>query len=169
MNTNSYAGLGRHPSSVFLALAFLLSCGGTGLPRARRAANKIRETLEVGLKSGMPQHLVHLGDVYYAGWEFEYKQRPPPPAKGKTRIEPLAERRARYEMTWPNVIRIDHEYRPQLKLTPERVNRLVLDAYKTPNIAELAPMIDGKPDFTKLKEIDLAGLAQTFQNAAHRL
>jgi hypothetical protein len=138
MNTNSYAGLGRHPSSVFLALAFLLSCGGTGLPRARRAANKIRETLEVGLKSGMPQHLVHLGDVYYAGWEFEYKQRflpywpvtsektglfepeyvnifgvpftflphegsadapPPPPAKGKTRIEPLAERRARYEMT----------------------------------------------------------------------
>jgi type III restriction enzyme len=72
-------------------------------------------------------------------------------------------------MTWPNVIRIDHEYRPQLKLTPERVNRLVLDAYKTPNIAELAPMIDGKPDFTKLKEIDLAGLAQTFQNAAHRL
>ena len=60
-------------------------------------------------------------------------------------------------------IRIDHEYRPQLKLTPEKVNRLVLDAYKTPNIAELAPMIDGKPDFTKLKEIDLAGLAQRFR------
>jgi hypothetical protein len=37
-------------------------------------------------------------------------------------------------------------------------NRLVLDAYKTPNIAELAPMIDGKPDFTKLKEIDLVCL-----------
>jgi type III restriction enzyme len=88
---------------------------------------------------------------------------PPPPAKGKTRIEPLPERRAQYEMSWPNVIRIDHEYRPLLKLTPEKVNRLVLDAYKTPNIAELAPMIDGKPDFTKLKEIDLAGLAQRFR------
>ncbi len=88
---------------------------------------------------------------------------PPPPATGKTRIEPLPERRAQYEMTWPNVIRIDHEYRPQLTLTPEKVNRLVLDAYKTPNIAELAPMIDGKPDFTKLKEIDLAGLAQRFR------
>src|SRR5713101_6825020 len=73
---------------------------------------------------------------------------PPPPATGKTRIEPVAERRAQYEMTWPNVIRIDHEYRPLLSLTPEKVNRLVLDAYKTPNIAELAPMIDGKPDFT---------------------
>lgn len=88
---------------------------------------------------------------------------PPPPAKGKTRIEPLPERRAQYEMSWPNVIRIDHEYRPLLNLTPEKVNRLVLDAYKTPNIAELAPMIDGKPDFTKLKEIDLAGLAQRFR------
>jgi len=88
---------------------------------------------------------------------------PPPPAKGKTRIEPLADRRAQYEMTWPNVIRIDHEYRPILSLIPEKVTRLVLDAYKTPSIAELAPMIDGKPDFTKLKEIDLAGLAQRFR------
>src|ERR1700678_3524623 len=88
---------------------------------------------------------------------------PPPPATGKTRIEPIPERRAQYEMTWPNVIRIDHQYRPLLKLTPQKVNRLVLDAYKTSNIAELAQMIDGKPDFTKLKEIDLAGLAQRFR------
>src|SRR5580704_8838048 len=88
---------------------------------------------------------------------------PPPPATGKTRIEPLPERRAQYEMTWPNVIRIDHEYRPQLTLDANNVKPLVLDAYQTPMIAELAPMIDGKPDFTKLKEIDLAGLAQRFR------
>ena len=88
---------------------------------------------------------------------------PPPPATGKTRIEPLAERRAQYEMTWPNVIRIDHEYRPQLTMDPTKVNRLVLDAYQTPMIAELAPMIDGKPDFTKLKEIHLEELAQRFR------
>jgi type III restriction enzyme len=88
---------------------------------------------------------------------------PPPPATGKTRIEPLAERRAQYEMTWPNIIRIDHEYRPQLTLDPTKVNRLVLDAYQTPMIAELAPMIDGKPDFTKLKEIHLEELARRFR------
>ena len=73
------------------------------------------------------------------------------------------ERRAQYEMTWPNVIRIDHEYRPQLTLDTDKVNRLVLDAYKTPMIAELAPMIDGKPDFTKLKEIHLEELARRFR------
>ena len=88
---------------------------------------------------------------------------PPPPATGKTRIEPVAERRAHYEMTWPNVIRIDHEYRPQLTLDTDKVKRLVLDAYQTPMIAELAPMIDGKPDFTKLKEIHLEELARRFR------
>ena len=88
---------------------------------------------------------------------------PPPPATGKTRIEPVAERRAQYEMTWPNVIRIDHEYRPQLSLDTDKVKRLVLDAYQTPMIAELAPMIDGKPDFTKLKEIHLEELSRRFR------
>lgn len=88
---------------------------------------------------------------------------PPPPATGKTRIEPVLERRAQYEMTWPNVIRIDHEYRPQLTLDTDKVKRLVLDAYQTPMIAELAPMIDGKPDFTKLKEIHLEELARRFR------
>ena len=44
-------------------------------------------------------------------------------------------------MTWPNVIRIDHEYRPQLTLDTDKVKRLVLDAYQTPMIAELAPMM----------------------------
>ena len=39
----------------------------------------------------------------------------------------------------------------------------MLDAYQTPTIAELAPMIDGKPDFTKLKEINLEELARRFR------
>src|SRR5437588_5284555 len=56
---------------------------------------------------------------------------PPPPPTGKTRIEPVPERRAQYEIAWPNVIRIDHEYRPQLSLDTSRIKRLVLDAYKT--------------------------------------
>ena len=88
---------------------------------------------------------------------------PPPPTTGKTRIEPIPERRAQYEMTWPNVVRIDHEYRPQLSLETEKLNQLVLDAYKTPRIAELAPMIDGKPDFTKLTEIQLDELERRFR------
>lgn len=88
---------------------------------------------------------------------------PPPPPSGKTRIEPLPERRLQYEIAWPNVIRINHEYRPHLSLDTTKIKRLVLDAYQTPRIAELAPMIDGKPDFSKLKEIDLYELAKRFR------
>jgi type III restriction enzyme len=125
-----------------------------------------RTSYDVNEKTGLfePEYVNIFGVPFtFLPHEGSADAPPPPPAKGKTRIEPLPERQAQYEMTWPNVIRIDHEYRPLLKLTPEKVNRLVLDAYKTPNIAELAPMIDGKPDFTKLKEIDLAGLAQRFR------
>ncbi|HEU5413763.1 MAG TPA: DEAD/DEAH box helicase family protein [Candidatus Angelobacter sp.] len=88
---------------------------------------------------------------------------PPPPPSGKTRIEPIPERRAQYEIAWPNIIRIDHEYKPVLKLDMDKLRPLVLDVYKNPRIAELAPMIDGKPDFTKLKDIDLDGLAQRYR------
>jgi type III restriction enzyme len=125
-----------------------------------------RTSYDVNEKTGLfePEYVNIFGVPFtFLPHEGSADAPPPPPATGKTRIEPLPERRGQYEVTWPNVIRIDHEYRPQLKLTPEKVNRLVLDAYKTPNIAELAPMIDGKPDFTKLKEIDLAGLAQRFR------
>jgi type III restriction enzyme len=88
---------------------------------------------------------------------------PPPPPTGKTRIEPVSERRTQFEIAWPNVIRIDHEYRPQLTLDTGKLKRLVLDAYQTPMIAELAPMIDGKPDFTKIKEIHLEELGRRFR------
>ncbi len=87
---------------------------------------------------------------------------PPPPPAPKTRIEPLSERRA-YEITWPNVIRIDHEYRPQLSLDLSKVKPLVLDASETRQLAEIAPTIDGKPDVTGIVEINLEELGRRFR------
>jgi type III restriction enzyme len=88
---------------------------------------------------------------------------PPPPPAPKTRIEALADRKAAYEITWPNVIRIDHEYRPQLTLDQSLTKPLLLDAYETPDLAELAPIIEGKPDVTRLTEISLRELGQKFR------
>lgn len=88
---------------------------------------------------------------------------PPPVTSGKTRIEPLPERRAAYEITWPNVIRIDHEYRPTLILEPGKSERLVLDAYEASTLAELAPILEGKPDLTRLTQIELEGIARRFR------
>lgn len=88
---------------------------------------------------------------------------PPPPSSAKTKIEPLKERREASEITWPNVIRVDHEYRPQLTLDPTRTKPLLLDAYQTATLAELAPMIDGKPDINRLTEINLQELGRRFR------
>ena len=68
-----------------------------------------------------------------------------------------------FEITWPNVVRIDHAYRPRLSLDWGRARVLELDAARTAQLAELAPTIDGKPDITKIASIDLENLAREFR------
>ena len=87
---------------------------------------------------------------------------PPPPPKPKTAIEPVSDKAA-FEISWPNVIRIDHNYRPRLSLDWGKVAVLELDAGATAKIAEIAPIVEGKPDVTKIKAIDLEKLAREFR------
>lgn len=47
----------------------------TGIPRARQVAAAIRAELDQGKRDGLEQHVVHLGDTYYAGWGEEYQRR----------------------------------------------------------------------------------------------
>ena len=97
---------------------------------------------------------------------------PPPPPQPTSKIQPLPERKD-LEILWPNILRIDHEYRPELTLDLSKTKPLTLDAYETPTIADLAPVIDGKPDVTKLTSIDVEKLGREqrmqrviFQSAA---
>src|SRR3989337_286419 len=87
---------------------------------------------------------------------------PPPPPPPKTRIEPVKEKQ-HYEINWPNIIRIDHVYKPELKLDMNLVKILELNASDTATLAELAPIVDGKPDVTKISEINLEGLGQKYR------
>ena len=87
---------------------------------------------------------------------------PPLPPKPKTAIEPVGGKAA-FEITWPNVVRINHAYRPRLSLDWDRVRLLELDAARTAQLAELAPTIDGKPDITQIDSIDLHDLAREFR------
>jgi type III restriction enzyme len=86
----------------------------------------------------------------------------PPPPPPKTAVEPSADKMG-YEITWPNIIRIDRTYMPRLTLDWDRVKPLELNAASMPKLAELAPTVDGKPDVTKVAQIDLAGLAQEYR------
>lgn len=87
---------------------------------------------------------------------------PPPPPPPKTRIEPVPEKKE-YGISWPNIIRINHEYRPNLSLDLAKVKPLELNANDTATLAEMAPMVDGKPDVTKITEINLEELGRKFR------
>ena len=87
---------------------------------------------------------------------------PPPPPRHKTQIEPVAEKR-QFEISWPNVIRIDHVYTPVLTLDLEKVPLLEINALDTATLAELAPVIEGKPDVKRITEIDLEELGRKFR------
>ena len=96
----------------------------------------------------------------------------PPPTPPKTAVEPRPER-AEFEISWPNVVRVDQVYRPRLSLDLSRVEPLQLNASQTASLAELAPLVDGEPDVAKLRAIDLENLAReqrtqriVFQTAA---
>jgi len=86
----------------------------------------------------------------------------PLPPKPKTQIKPAREK-IQYEIKWPNVLRIEYVYRPVLMLDWDRVELLMLNASDTPQLAELAATIDGKPDWSKITEINLLKLENEFR------
>jgi len=81
----------------------------------------------------------------------------------KTPIEPVQARKNEFEIRWPNVVRIDHVFQPTLTLDWDRVRPLELDAAHTSQVAELAPVLEGKPDVTKINRIELELLAREFR------
>ena len=87
---------------------------------------------------------------------------PPPPPTPKTRIEPVDGKKA-YELSWPNIIRIESVYKPKLTLDMGKVEPLAINAYETAQIAELAPVVDGKPNMKQISKIELEKLARKFR------
>jgi type III restriction enzyme len=86
----------------------------------------------------------------------------PVPPSPKTAIEPDPSK-AKFEIKWPNIVRIDHVYRPKLSLDWKKVAPLVLNASQTAKLAELAPILEGRPDVSKISQIDLDRLAHEFR------
>lgn len=81
----------------------------------------------------------------------------PKPTSPKVPILPDPSKE-KYQITWPNVERIDFNLTPKLKVDFSKVEPLkISDIAK---IAELAPKINGEPDYSKIKKIDLYNLVK---------
>lgn len=87
---------------------------------------------------------------------------PPPPPAPKTAVEPDPVK-AGFAIQWPNVIRIDRVFQRALTLDWSKTRTLELNASQTAQVAELAPILEGKPDVTKINRIELERLAREFR------
>jgi Calcineurin-like phosphoesterase len=56
------------------ARLILVGDWGSGLPRARAVAKRMRKEMESAVQQGRQVHVIHLGDVYYSGWKKEYER-----------------------------------------------------------------------------------------------
>jgi type III restriction enzyme len=88
---------------------------------------------------------------------------PPPPPSFKTAIMPVKEREKEFSIQWPNVVRIDRVLRTRLAFDVSKIDPLRLSASDTAQLVELAPIVDGKPDVSKISEIDLQRLGERFR------
>jgi type III restriction enzyme len=84
---------------------------------------------------------------------------PPPPPPPKTKIEPVLEK-IEHEITWPNVLRIDHVFKPKLTLDWDKVRVLEIDPYESITEAELAAIIAGKANEKVRSAIGLEQIAE---------
>ena len=121
-----------------------------------------RTSYEVNPETGLfePEY-VNIFGIPFTFLPHEGGDHPPPPPP-KTAVEPAAEK-AGFEITWPNVVRIDRTYRPRLALDWNKVEILEIHAAETARLAELAPIVDGKPDTALIAAIDLERLAREFR------
>jgi len=84
---------------------------------------------------------------------------PPPPPPPKTKIEPVLEK-TEHEIIWPNVLRIDHVFKPKLTLDWDKVRVLEIDPYESITEAELAAIIAGKANEKVKSAIGLEQIAE---------
>ncbi len=123
-----------------------------------------RTSYEVDDDTGMfePEYVNIFGVPFtFLPHESDESVAPKPPTP-KTAIEPVVEKAA-FEIKWPNINRIEHVYRPHLSLDWDKMEALEINASETAQVAELAPIVDGKPDVSKVSSIDLEALAREYR------
>ena len=85
------------------------------------------------------------------------------PEKPKTKVEALEERK-NFEITWPNIIRLDYNFNYFLDLDWDKMSKLRLSADDCQTLVETAPIVSGKPKLDMISQIKLDELYET-----HRL
>ena len=87
---------------------------------------------------------------------------PPPPPKFSYQVESLISRN-HLEIKWPNVVRIETVLKPTLAVDWSKVPPLEIDPSTIPVSVELAEVLGGAEDFSKIQHIDLSKMPEGFR------
>ncbi len=119
-----------------------------------------RISYDVNEETGMyePEYVTVFG-VPFTFLPAEQKEGPPRVEKPKTKIEPIQERKE-LVIEWPHVLRVEHKLNYFLDLAWDKLEKLTLSPEDAPTLVEMAPVIDGKPKFDQLSELNLDRLAE---------
>jgi len=126
-----------------------------------RGLRRTSYELEEGRELFQPEY-VNVFGVPFDFLPFEEHGSEPPDEKIKFKIEALDSRRE-FEISWPNVTRLEYVMTQKLSLDFEKIPALELDATDTRTSAELAPLLNGRPDLTKLSMIELEEIYSKFR------
>ncbi len=123
-----------------------------------------RTTYEVNKETGLfePEYVNIFGVPFTFMPHEETDDIAPKPPTPKFPVEPDPKKK-QYELSWPNIIRVEHVYKPQLSLDLAQVPALYLDAWQTSTLAELAPVVDGQPNVAHISQIDLEELGRRYR------
>jgi len=109
----------------------------------------------------LPEY-VNVFGVPFSIYQVPGTGEPPPPPKPSTQIESIKERK-QLEINWPNILRVDAIVRSKLQVDWDTVEFLELKPEITPSMVEMAPILAGHTDLSKISLIDLTQLEERFR------
>lgn len=121
-----------------------------------------RTSYEVDEKSGLFQpEYVNVFGVPFTFLPLEGSETGPPRPVRPTTMVGVVPGRRKFEITWPNIARIQPSYAQELTINVDKIPPIHLDPKLVRTRADLGALMDGRPNVDSKKEIQLRELADT--------
>jgi type III restriction enzyme len=121
-----------------------------------------RTSYEVDADTGLFQpEYVNVFGVPFTFLPLEGSEAGPPRPVRPTTLVSVVPGRREFEITWPNIARIQPTYGQELTIDVEKIKPIHLDPKLVRTRADLGALMDGRPNVDSKKEIQLRELADT--------
>jgi type III restriction enzyme len=143
-NVTHIMGLRAFPSQLLCEQVI-----GRGLRRVGYDTEEVTGEDKVTRTLFVPEYVNVLGVPPSVFQDVDDSGEAPRPPKKATQIEARLDGRE-YEITWPNVLRVDTVLKPALTVDWEKMEPLLIDPSQVPLRTDIAPAIGGAADWDKI-------------------